>query len=91
VATSICFNRFELFVQERELYQDGQPTSVGGRAIELLCALAERPGRLATKAELLARVWPGLVVEENNLQVQVSTLRKVLGPDAIATVPGPRA
>ena len=88
MATSICFNRFELFVQERELYQDGQPTSVGGRAIELLCALAERPGRLATKAELLARVWPGLVVEENNLQVQVSTLRKVLGPDAIATVPG---
>src|SRR5579872_6096152 len=45
-------------------------------------------GELVSKDELLARVWPKLVVEENNLQVQVSALRKILGQDAIATVPG---
>lgn len=70
------------------LYLDGQPTSLGGRAVELLTALAQRHGRLVTKAELLELVWPGLVVEENNLQVQISTLRKTLGAAAIATVPG---
>ena len=41
-----------------------------------------------TKAELLDLVWPGLVVEENNLQVQISALRRLLGAHAIATVPG---
>lgn len=70
------------------LYLDGQPTPLGGRAVELLMALAQRHGRLVTKAELLELVWPGLVVEENNLQVQISTLRKTLGAAAIATVPG---
>jgi predicted ATPase len=44
--------------------------------------------RVVPKSELMDRVWPGLVVEENNLQVQVSTLRKLLGTGAIATVPG---
>ena len=51
-------------------------------------ALAERPDRLLTKNELLERVWPGLVVEENNLQVHISTLRRLLGADAIVAVPG---
>ena len=41
-----------------------------------------------SKNDLLTLVWPGLVVEENNLQVQVSTLRKLLGPNALATIPG---
>ena len=43
---------------------------------------------MVSKGELFDLVWPGLVVEENNLQVQVSALRKMLGPQAIATVPG---
>jgi hypothetical protein len=43
---------------------------------------------LLTKSELLDRVWPGLVVEEANLQMQISNLRKLLGGEAIATVPG---
>jgi DNA-binding response OmpR family regulator len=47
-----------------------------------------RRDRVVPKSELLDRVWPGLVVEENNLQVQVSTLRKLLGPQVIATIPG---
>ena len=48
----------------------------------------QRPGQLVTKEELLDRVWPNLVVEENNLQVQISALRKILGQEVIATDSG---
>lgn len=82
------FDGFELDTAERLLYREGQPVGLGARAIALLTALLGRPGRLLTKAELLDRVWPGLVVEENNLQVQVSALRKALGAHMIVTVPG---
>lgn len=82
------FDGFELDTSERLLYRDGHPVGLGARAIALLTALVGRPGRLVTKGELLDRVWPGLVVEENNLQVQVSALRKVLGAHMIVTVPG---
>ncbi len=67
---------------------DGQPVALGVRAFDLLVVLVERAGRLATKNDLLTLVWPGLVVEENNLQVQISTLRKVLGQGALTTIPG---
>ncbi|MGH7684018.1 MAG: winged helix-turn-helix domain-containing protein, partial [Vulcanimicrobiaceae bacterium] len=67
------FGQFELLVGERVLLADGAPVTMGARAFDLLVALAYRPGTLVTKEELLATVWPGLVVEENNLQVQVST------------------
>jgi predicted ATPase/DNA-binding winged helix-turn-helix (wHTH) protein len=67
---------------------EGQPMSLGARAFDVLQALIERRERLVTKNELLDLVWPGVVVEENNLQVQISTLRKLLGPLAIATIPG---
>ena len=53
----------------------------------MLLALVERRDRVVPKNELLDLVWPKLVVEENNLQVQVA-LRKLLGPHAIATIPG---
>jgi non-specific serine/threonine protein kinase len=62
--------------------------ALGERAFDVLLALVERAGRLVAKDELLDLVWPGLVVEENNLQVQVSTLRKILGAAAIATSAG---
>jgi len=67
---------------------DGHPAVVGPRAFDLLIVLVERAGKLVSKSELLDRVWSNLVVEENNLQVQVSALRKILGPEAIATIPG---
>ena len=54
----------------------------------MLQALIEHRDRVVTKNELLEMVWPGLVVEENNLQLQVSTLRKLLGHHAVATIPG---
>ena len=82
------FGRLELRPATRQLLVDQQPAALGARAFDLLLALIERRDRLVTKDELLALVWPGLVVEENNLQVQVSALRKLLGPDAIATVAG---
>ncbi len=80
--------RFELQPAERRLLVDGQPAALGRRALDLLIALSERPDHLLTKNELLDRVWPGLVVEEANLQMQISNLRKLLGGEVIATVPG---
>ena len=82
------FGRFELRPATRQLLVDQQPAALGARAFDLLLALIERRDQLVTKNELLELVWPGLVVEENNLQVQVSALRKLLGQDAIVTVAG---
>lgn len=80
--------RFELQSAERRLFVDGRPAALGARALDLLITLAAEPDRLLRKSELLDRVWPGLVVEEANLQMQISNLRKLLGGDVIATVPG---
>jgi len=82
------FGRFAVEPRERRLLVDGEPVAAGPRAFDLLLMLIERAGQLVTKDELLERVWPKLVVEENNLQVQVSALRKILGQEAIATIPG---
>lgn len=82
------FSRFEARPVERQLLVDGQATALGARAFDVLLALLERRDRVVAKSELLDLVWPALVVEENNLQVQVSALRKLLGPGAIATIPG---
>jgi predicted ATPase len=87
-ATCHRFGSIEVRPVERQLLIDGKPAALGARAFDVLLALLERPGRVVTKHELLDLVWPGLVVEENNLQVQVSTLRKLLGAHAIATIPG---
>ncbi|WP_298829781.1 tetratricopeptide repeat protein [uncultured Piscinibacter sp.] len=73
---------------ERCVYVHGQPLALGARAFDLLLALVERRDRVVGKEELLALVWPGAVVEEGNLSVQVSTLRKALGEKVISTVPG---
>ena len=85
MAPAYRFGSFELRPNQRQLLADGHPVALGDRAFDVLLALVERAGQLVTKDELLALVWPNLVVEENNLQVQVSTLRKVLGAGAIAT------
>src|SRR5882762_2241434 len=88
VTTSYRFDRFELDSATRQLLADGQPVALGARALDILLTLIERRERLVTKDELLELVWPGLVVEENNLQVQISALRKVLGAQTIATISG---
>lgn len=85
-----AFGRFALRRRERLLLAGGAPVELGSRAVEVLLALVEADGALLTKDALLDRVWPGVAVEENNLQVQVSALRRALGPDRdwIATIPG---
>ena len=70
-----------------------RPVSLGSRALAVLGALTERPGDLMTKDEIMCAVWPGTVVEESNLTVQISTLRRILdagseGDSCIQTVSG---
>lgn len=93
LARSFAFGPFVLQPECQLLLKDGVPVRLGGRALEILTALAERPGELVSKQELMARVWPNVCVEESNLKTNVAHLRRVLGdrPDAplfIATVVG---
>jgi predicted ATPase/DNA-binding winged helix-turn-helix (wHTH) protein len=82
------FAGWELRPNERVLLVRGKPARVGSRAFDLLLALVERRDRVVPKAELLDAAWPGLVVEENNLSVQITALRKLLGAGAIVNVAG---
>ncbi|MEO5697505.1 MAG: winged helix-turn-helix domain-containing protein [Burkholderiaceae bacterium] len=86
------FGAFLLAPSERLLQHDGEPVALAGKAFDLLVVLVSQAGHLMTKDELLQRVWPGLVVEEVNLSVNMSAIRKALArsPDAadwIETVP----
>ena len=82
------FGRFRLDPVRRVLLADGKPARLGSRAVDILVALVERRDRIVSKNELFDLVWPDVVVEENNLQVHVSALRKLLGAQTIATIPG---
>src|SRR5882724_6850719 len=82
------FGRIEIRPALRQVRVDGKPVALGSRAFDLMMALVERRDRLVSKAELMDAAWPGVIVEENNLLVQISALRRALGSDAIATVTG---
>jgi TolB-like protein len=87
------FGPFQLDLAKRELSRDGVPLQLGARALEILCALAAAKGEVVTKDQLLAGVWAGLTVEEANIHVHVSALRKALddgkqGRNHVVTVPG---
>jgi predicted ATPase/DNA-binding winged helix-turn-helix (wHTH) protein len=87
------FGPFRLFPAQQLLLEDESPVRVGARALEILNVLVERAGELVTKKELMARVWPNIVVDESNLKVQVAALRRVLGDGQpgrryLASVPG---
>ena len=87
------FGRFRFDVAQRQLSREGVPVRLGSRALDILWALVSARGDVVTKEELMERVWPGQVVEDNNLQVQVSALRKALddgggGQSHLVTVPG---
>ncbi len=89
----VRFGPLRLDLTRRELSCDGRPIKLGSRALDILCVLAEAKGETVSKDELMSRVWPGLVVEENNIQVHISALRKELdqrhgGKDHVVTVPG---
>src|SRR5512134_4121280 len=78
----------EIDALRRQVSIDGAPARIGARAFDVLLALVERRERVVSKHELMDLVWPKLVVEENNLLVHMVALRKLLGPQAIATIPG---
>src|ERR1700749_2336873 len=78
---AIELGRFRVLLRRRRLLADGVPVELGTRAFDLLLALLEADGALLTKEELLNRVWPDIVVSEENLKVQIFALRKALGAD----------
>ena len=87
------FDNFRLDVSNRQLLDDGRPVALPAKAFDMLVVLIENGGRLIGKDELFSRVWPDQIVEESNLTVQVSAIRKALGdhkdnPRYIVTVPG---
>ncbi|MCY0852616.1 winged helix-turn-helix domain-containing protein [Cupriavidus sp. D39] len=86
----IRVGRLEISLNERHIYFEGECQRMGSRAFEILELLIANRGELVTKEQIFRTVWPHTAVEENNLQVHISALRKVLGPDRylIRTVPG---
>jgi predicted ATPase/DNA-binding winged helix-turn-helix (wHTH) protein len=90
---AVSFGPFRLVPAERRLERNGVPVALGDRALMILLALVEQPGKVVGKRELLSRVWPGMVVEEGNLRYQMVALRRALGDGLsgaryIATAPG---
>src|SRR5262245_30343307 len=85
------FGPFRLEPTESRLTRDGAVVHITPKALELLVALANRPGRLVTKEELIAEVWPDTFVEEGNLAVNMTRLRQALNDDTgqsyVETVP----
>jgi len=88
LAPSYTVGEFEVRPDERRVLCGEAPVALGSRAFDLLLCLIEHRDRVVDKSELLELVWPGVVVEEANLTVHVSALRKLLGAQAVATVPG---
>ena len=86
----IEFGHFSILPHRRQLLAEGRPVRLGGRAFDLLLALIESPGAVVGKDELLSRIWPGRIVEENRLQNEIWALRKAFGADRelIRTVSG---
>lgn len=81
-------DRCTVLVDQRQLLVDGDRVRVGSRAFDILLTLLSRPGEVVTRNDIMAAVWPGYVVDDNNLAVHISALRRLLGPGAISTVPG---
>ena len=72
------FDPFELSIGERVLRRDGQVVPLGDRAFDILIYLADRPGEVIAKQELIDHVWSGVTVGEGSLRVHVSAIRKAL-------------
>jgi predicted ATPase/DNA-binding winged helix-turn-helix (wHTH) protein len=78
VHQNLQFGPFELSIGERVLRRDGVMLPLGGRALDLLIYLAERPGEVIAKQELIDRVWSDVTVEEGSIRVHVAAIRKAL-------------
>src|ERR1700676_2448207 len=81
----ICIGPFRLSTTERLLEKGGGRVQLGSRAFDILIALVERPAEVVSKKELMAKVWPDLVVDEGSLRFHVSVLRKALGQERSGT------
>src|ERR1700723_2573689 len=91
VGERLRFGEFELAPVARSLWRRGEQIKLGSRALDILIALASRPGQIVSKDDLTRLVWRGAFVDETALRVGISMVRKALGPGGdrfIATVPG---
>src|SRR6267154_3019141 len=79
VHRNLTFGPFELSSRERELRREGEVLPLGGRALDILIYLAERPGEVIAKKELIDHVWHDVTVEEGSLRVHVAAIRKAIG------------
>src|SRR5258707_7553536 len=89
----ISFGPYRLLAAQRLLLEGDRPVRLGSRAFDILAALVERAGEVVGKEQLIARAWPRTFVEESNLKIQVSALRRALGDGQggnryVITVPG---
>jgi len=86
----IRIGKLQVNIERREVTSEGLPLRIGSRAFGVLEILIAARGSLVSKGEIMDRVWPNTIVEENNLQVQIAALRRALGEDRelIRTVPG---
>src|SRR6266851_7187337 len=89
----ISFEPFRLLSAQRLLLEGDTPVRLGGRAFDILAVLVERAGEVISKDELKSRTWPKTFVEDANLKIQVSALRRALGDGQagrryVVTVPG---
>jgi predicted ATPase/DNA-binding winged helix-turn-helix (wHTH) protein len=89
----ISFGSYSLIASERLLTRDGAPVILSARALDILIALVSHPNEVVGKDDLLAQVWPNVIVEEGNLRLHIASLRKALGDGKdgakyITTLPG---
>jgi len=77
----VAFGHYQLFPRLRLLLKDGVRLDIGERALEVLVQLVGAAGQVVSKDTLLSRIWSKGVIEENSLQAQISSLRKILGDD----------
>lgn len=79
VETVLHFGPYQIYPASRVILEAGRPLRLGQRALDILLALLERAGEVVSKRELLARAWPDQDIDEGNLRVHMTALRKALG------------
>src|ERR1700730_18772038 len=78
---AFSFGPFRIIPHARLVERDGSPMPLDSRAFDLLCVLVSRPGKVVSKGELMAKVWPDVTVEESNLRFHIAQLRRALSDD----------
>jgi DNA-binding winged helix-turn-helix (wHTH) protein len=80
---AFAFGKFKLIPAQRLLTQGGRSLKLGSRALDILVTLVQRAGEIVSRDELMSRVWSNVIVEDTNLRVHISTLRRVLEDDGL--------